>query len=324
MAGLCWMAVSLLLLLSSVNRLAAVDQNQLAEIVTEILNRYTPSYEGARGTRRYPMFSLAVTIPYNKVSKRYDMSQVTDSGDVVRRRILNCEVYTSTRVVAATVLRWPNVLDQCPDGDVQWPELLPPCKKPIKTWADVQSTCPNAIREGKADHAEYRVLRHFNILVNSLSQNDLLLFYILASPCDKRCASENESHPLNILNSINRIKRWNNYAVVFSNVFQPRGGQPIPEAELRGALERLGNHRGPLGPIGLNNIFRCNRQNGMQCQSCSSGGQVAPYCISDNSPIQPQPGRSNPPSQSGQGGSGTRSNSVNPRPGVSRNVGRPG
>ncbi|XP_036950857.1 uncharacterized protein LOC119017848 isoform X2 [Acanthopagrus latus] len=269
MAGRCWMAVTVCLLLFDGNSLADVDKNQLAPIVDEILNRYTPSYNGGRN----PMFSLAVTIPYNKDTKMYDISQLDDGGRV-RREILNCEVYTGTRVVAATVLRWPNVVDQCPGGRVQWPDVLRKCPG-VNTWADVKSQCPNEVKEGRADHAEYRTLQHINTLVKNLDKNDLLLFYVLASPCDQRCTSESSNW--SILNSIKAIQRWHNYAVVFSNIFQPRNGHVIPDQDLQGALQRLG------GSIGLSNIFRCNRQRAMQCTSCSSGGQVARYCFSKNS-----------------------------------------
>ena len=220
------------------------------------------------------MFSLAVTIPYNKDTKMYDISQLDDGGSV-RSVILNCEVYTGTRVVAATVLRWPNVVDQCPGGRVQWPDVLRKCPQGVKTWDEVNRRCPNEVNEGRADHAEYRTLQHINTLVSNLNKNDLLLFYVLASPCDKRCTSE--SGKLSILNRIKAIQKWHNYAVVFSNIFQPRGGNVISDEDLQGALQRLG------GSIGLSNIFRCNRQMVMQCTSCSSGGQVAPYCFSENS-----------------------------------------
>lgn len=87
--------------------------------------------------RRCPMFSLAVSIPYNSTTELYDTSQVADTGDQVRERIVNdCEVYNGARAVAATVLRWPNVLDQCPDKPVQWPNVLAKCGPALKTWAD--------------------------------------------------------------------------------------------------------------------------------------------------------------------------------------------
>ncbi|XP_038568254.1 uncharacterized protein LOC119898146 isoform X2 [Micropterus salmoides] len=320
MAVLCWMAVTLGLFLSAGNSLADVDQNKLAGIVTEILKRYRPTYMGSRGQRRRPMFSLAVSIPFDSGRNIYDIGQVTDTRDQVWQRILNrCEVYTSQRMVAATVLRWPNVVDQCPEGRVQW--SIP--AKCGQTWADVQNLCPTVFKDGRADHAEYRTLQNFNTLVSDHDENDLLLFYVLASPCDKRCASE--SSRLNILNSIKMIKQWKNYAVVFSDVFKPRGSESIPEQDLRGAIERLGQS------VGLSNIFRCNGDV-VQCTSCSSGTQVTPYCYSDtaqpgpshNLPStsynQPQRGRRRSPSQGGQSDRGKQSNNISPRPGVSTNV----
>ncbi|XP_038577450.1 uncharacterized protein LOC119904871, partial [Micropterus salmoides] len=275
MAVLYWMAVTLGLFLSAGNSLADVDQNELAGIVKEILNKYRPSYTGSKGQRREPMFSLAVSIPYNSDRKMYDISQVTDTGEQVWQSILKrCDVYTSQRMVAATVLRWPNVVDQCPEGRVQW--SIP--AKCGQTWADVKKNCPTEIEDGRADHAEYRTLQNFNTLVSDHDKNDLLLFYVLASPCDKRCASE--SSRWNILNSIKMIKQWKNYAVVFSNVFKPRGSKSIPEQDLRGAIERLGQS------VGLSNIFRCNGDV-VQCTSCSSGTQVTPYCYSEE--LQPSP-----------------------------------
>ncbi len=280
------------------------------------------------------MFSLAVSIPYNSTTKKYDMSKVTDTGDQVRERIASdCEVYTSTRVVAATVLRWPNVLDQCPDKPVQWPDVLTRCGQTSMTWAEVayymkrretKKHCKDAVYEGRADHAEYRILQRFDTLVNNHDENDLLLFYVLASPCDQRCTSE--SGDWSILDSIKKIKKWENYAVVFSNVFKPRQGKPIPEEELRGALERLGKS------IGLSNIFRCNGEDEVQCTSCSRNNEVASYCISDDSQpgsshnlpstsfIQPQHDRSDSPSQSGQGDRGQQNNNINTSAGVSTNV----
>lgn len=265
------------------------------------------------------MFSVAVSIPYNKEQKMYDMSQVPDTGEDVRNAILKCDVYEGTRVVAATVLRWPNVLDQCPTALVPWSRLLRDCGRKSMTWAEVKNQCSDKVRDGTADHAEYRTLQHFNALVLNHNRDDLLLFYVLASPCTNRCTGTGR---FSILNIINPILNWNNYAVVFSNIFQPRNGPRIPEAELREALERLGTHKGRLGSIGLRNIFRCNAENVMQCTSCSSGGQVSRYCYSENAQpafIRPQPGRSD--SRSPSGGRGRRSNSVNPHTRASTHVG---
>ncbi len=126
------------------------------------------------------MFSLAVSIPYNSATEKYDLSKVTDTGDRVRERIASdCEVYTGTRVVAATVLRWPNVLDQCPDKPVQWHHVLRQCGRRAVTWADLQRECPGVIRDGTADHAEYRILQNLNTLVNNHNKNDHFTVWML-------------------------------------------------------------------------------------------------------------------------------------------------
>lgn len=284
MAGLCWMAVMLALLLSAGNSSATVDKNQLARLVDQILNTYRPSYMH-EGQRKSPMFSLAISIPYNNERRMYDISQVPDTGEQVRNAIQSCNVYSGTRVVAATVLRWPDVLNQCPTQHVQWPDVLRRCRKEEMTWADVQRLCPGKIREGTADHAEFRTLQHFNTLLTNHNRNDLLLFYVFASPCAQRCASETSTR--NILDLINPILGWNNYAFVFSKVFKPRTNDPIPEEDLQGALRILGTHQGALGAIGLENIFRCDGPPGRkQCTSCSTGGQVTRKCYVD----EPQPG----------------------------------
>ncbi|KAG8014524.1 hypothetical protein GBF38_003021 [Nibea albiflora] len=283
MAGLCWMAVTLSVLLYAGSCFIDVAQNQLAGIVKQILER------------RYPMFSLAVSIPYDEKSKTYDISQVfdTDSADSVKRSILKCEEYRGTRMVAATVLRWPNVLDQCPNEPVQWGDVLRKCGERSMTWAELNSKlrmldnegetksehdkqCHGAVWEGRADHAEYRTLEVLNTLVNQDNMNDFLLFYVLASPCPNRCASE--SSRWSILESIKLIRKWKNYGLVFSSVFKPRDGEPIPEQSLCGALVQLGKS------IGLSNIFRCNE---LKCTSCSSGDQVAHYCFSYSSQSSP-------------------------------------
>ncbi|XP_027138383.1 uncharacterized protein LOC113746539 [Larimichthys crocea] len=284
MAGLCWMAVTLSVLLYAGSSFADVDQNHLAGIVKEIVDKYRPSYK-ADNVPRKPMFSLAVSIPYDEKSKKYDISQVfnTDPADTVKKTILKCEVYKGTRMVAATVLRWPDVLDQCPNEPVQWDDVLKECRN-IKTWSHLDDTltllkdkgrkksrsekrCFDTVKEGRADHAEYRTLQAFNTLVDRKNKNDLLLFYVLASPCSQRCTGITKKW--SILENIKKIMKWKNYALVFSNVFKPRDGTPIPEKDSRGALERLGES------IGLKNIFRCDKD---KCTSCSSGNQVTREC----------------------------------------------
>ncbi|XP_035516489.1 uncharacterized protein LOC118327294 [Morone saxatilis] len=218
-----------------------------------------------------------------------------------------CKVYPGRRVVAATVLKWPDVVKWCPNEPVQWKDVLTKCNQESMTWAELkqmrqdsktEKECLESVSNRRADHAEYRTLQHFNLVNN---QNDLLLFYVLASPCHDKCAAEGVSG--NILESVKKIKNWNNYALVFSDVFQPPGKSELEEN--REALERL------VQSVGLRNIFRCNIKGTPECRSCSAGNQVAPYCFEDNS----QPGPSNNlPSTS-------QSNNINPSAGVSTNVG---
>lgn len=224
--------------------------------------------------RKQPMFSLVVSVPKDKKKAQYDVNTVNDVAETVKNKILQCDVYVGERVVAATVLKWPNVLNQCPGGLVQWPNFLKKCRSTARTWADVKEKCPpGTIRAGTADHAEYRTLQNIGTLVSKhRGSDDLLVFYVLASLCDKRCT--NQSNDRNILESIRSIRKWKNYAVVFTNVFQPRNGAKISEQELLEALKRLGNS------VGLDNIFRCykdNDKNIMQCINCSNsnaGNQV--------------------------------------------------
>ncbi|XP_039469458.1 uncharacterized protein LOC116319576 [Oreochromis aureus] len=270
MAAPYWVFVAVVVLMTVRNGETVIDPNNLAPIVEEILNRYTPNYNGANNNRIPPMFSVAVSVPYNE--------DKFDDGEAVRRKILNCDVYKSDRVVAATVLRWPNVLTQCPDAQVQWDDVLKECGKQQMTWAEVESLCgANTIKDGRADHAEFRTLQYVNTLVKS--QNDLIVFYVRASPCDQRCT--NEDNRWNILTKIQDIMKWKDYVVVFSDVFRPRNGGPIPVNNLRGSLERLGNAIADPGSNGLQHIFRCYRQQKMKCFSCNDNGAVTDECVSD-------------------------------------------
>ncbi|XP_029948753.1 uncharacterized protein LOC115389494 [Salarias fasciatus] len=282
MAGFCWRAAAVALVLSAGASLAAVNQNQLGNIVSDILNRYRPSYELPWGSRSFPMFSLAVSIPHNDIQKMYDVSKVTDCSARVKEEVLKCNVYTSDRMVAATVLRWPNVLRQCPNERVQWRDVLDKCPAGVKTWTDVQQRCPSAVTDGTADHAEYRTVQSLHALLKKHNKDDLLIFYVLASPCLNRCADETNHR--SILKHIIQIQKWKNYAFVFSDVFSPRSGQVIPEEDLRRALWQLGTYKGPLGSIGLNNIFRCTKQSAdsskVTCRNCSQNNLVARDCFS--------------------------------------------
>nr|XP_040043301.1 uncharacterized protein LOC120825641 [Gasterosteus aculeatus aculeatus] len=287
MAGLCWGAVSLGLLLSVGNIWAHFprpDEAQIAEIVNDLWNRYQPSYisrfkeelNDEQAQCRYPMFSLAVRIPYDHGVQRYDVSRVADRPDDVRKAIVGCDVYASETMVAATVLKWPNVLDQCPDARVPWKGVLLRCGILTcgrgMTWAEVQRECPGAVRDGRANHAESRVVDNFNTLMVNRNKDDFLLFYVLASPCDQKCASETSR--FSILEKINVITEWTNYAVVFSDLFKPKNGKAPPECKLERALQLLGNQ------IGLQNIFRCDGS--VPCTRCDSGDDVTPFCYSDD------------------------------------------
>lgn len=215
--------------------------------------------------RKRPMFSMAVSISYNKKTAGYDVRTVRDDTETVKNQIQACDVYVGQRVVAATVLKWPDVLQQCPRGRVQWPNFFGMRGAP-QTWEDANNRFPNAIRVGTADHAEYRVLQNIGTLVSThkTGSNDLLVFYVLASPCERRCT--NIESTWNILESIKSIKKWKNYAVVFTHIFRPQSGATINMNERRAALQRLGNS------TGLDNIFRCYRGNNnrMQCINCSN------------------------------------------------------
>ncbi|MED6236404.1 hypothetical protein ATANTOWER_008678 [Ataeniobius toweri] len=274
MGFLCWMAVSLALLLSAHDSLAVVDQNQLRTLIKQVLNIYKPSYTAKNQYMQHymktPMFSLVVSIPFNNKTKQYDISQLPD-GTLVKKTILDCYVYIGQRVVAATVLKWPDVLDQCPNGNVLWPDFQRGCPKGVRTWSDVSKQCNVKTR---ADHAEYRTVQDIGTLLLNHSQNDLLLFYVYASPCAQKCT--NISNTANILQKIQRVGHLKNFAFVFSKVFKPRGSESLPVEELRGALTALGS------TIGLQNIFRCDDSNdSMNCTNCSSHGEVARECYVD-------------------------------------------
>ncbi|XP_077935847.1 uncharacterized protein LOC120813713 [Gasterosteus aculeatus] len=336
MAKLWLMAVLLLLSASvgsSMDRLVNLpnnqphferpDETQIAQIVNDLWNRYRPSYQSRfnKHPRKNPMFSLAVKIPYDNDMQRYDVSGVKDVAENVRRKIVGCDVYASKTMVAATVLKWPNVLDQCPDAQVPWQDVLRECRSKSMTWAKVDNKCSHAVTAGRADHAEYRVLNNFNTLTENLNKNDFLLFYVVASPCVTRCLSTNSD--FSILESIRVIKKWTNYAVVFSDVFAPKEGEPVPPDNLREALERLGKK------VGLQNILRCDGS--VPCTSCSSGKDVTPYCYDsnalkpaarDNAPSTsvnvPPGGNANAPSKTGQKKKNNNNNNENP--GGSTNV----
>ncbi|XP_060923437.1 uncharacterized protein si:dkey-96g2.1 [Limanda limanda] len=167
-------------------------------------------------------------------------------------------------------------------------------------------------------HAEFNVVKKLNQLYTSVeaNPNDLLLFYVYASPCVEQCT--HEFHSQSILRGLNEIRLWKNYAVVFSKVFKPSSGHENPKKKLVRALKVLATYKfkGDLGPIGLQNIFRCDSENNqMQCVSCSDDRGVADRCVSYDPPFantntRPQSVRGGSASQggaqSGRGGSASQ------------------
>uniref|UniRef100_A0A672Z3S6 Uncharacterized protein n=1 Tax=Sphaeramia orbicularis TaxID=375764 RepID=A0A672Z3S6_9TELE len=184
---------------------------------------------------------------------------------------IKCLVYTGKDIVAATVLKYDKVKEQCPDTPVEWRELLRGCPN-VRTWAEFESNlCPLDVRNKNLDamkkknqledHGEYRVLQHFDTLVKRRTKKSLLLFYSWGSPCDYKCTNQNYQN--NILNAIANIKKWKNYVFVFSKPYK------------RPPLTNLGNR------IDLSNIFRCDKGNNGRtaCKSCSDNGKVSDFCI---------------------------------------------
>ncbi|XP_026027993.1 uncharacterized protein LOC113024842 isoform X2 [Astatotilapia calliptera] len=282
MAGPYWVSVAVLVLMTVRNGETVIDPNQLAPIVQDILNRYTPSY-GANNNRKFPMFSVAVSVPYNEQTNTFDMNGVPDYGEVVRETILNCDVYQGNRVMAATVLKWPNVLDQCPNAYVQWPDVLRKCHREQMKWAEVERLCgADTIKYGRADHAEFRTLQDFQPLLATQSKDDLMVFYVRDSPCDQRCTNKLDDQ--NILTMIQDITNWKNYVVVFSDVFRPRDSGHLLMNNLGESLKWLGKAIADRGSNGLQNIFRCHGQQEMKCFSCNNNGDVAFECILDSLP----------------------------------------
>ncbi|KAK2918480.1 hypothetical protein Q8A73_002851 [Channa argus] len=93
MTSFSWTAVALLVFAG--NCFAAVDQNKLATIVKDMLEKYDPTKQ---------MFSMAVSIPVKKNTEQdYDIDQVftTENGNKVKEKILSGGVYKEGRIVAA-------------------------------------------------------------------------------------------------------------------------------------------------------------------------------------------------------------------------------
>lgn len=189
------------------------------------------------------MFALAISIPFNTQTNRYDFTQVTeaDPAENVKKDLKSREVYAGKRVVGATV----------------------------------------KFDEKSTEHAEKRVFEKFQTLVDRINKNDgisstdLMLFYTFKSPCDTKCANPN--HKFCILTDITKIQKWTNYAVVFSKVFEPNAMKPgtetKPEENCKKALEEIGKK------INLSNIYRCTKTTTVHCISCDAKGVVNNNCI---------------------------------------------
>ncbi|XP_027875115.1 uncharacterized protein LOC114145655 [Xiphophorus couchianus] len=270
MGCLFLMVLSLTVLLLDANNFPPVNMGRLQYAVSQILNRYRPSYE-VEGQRKTPMFSLVARIPFNSETNQYDISQVTDDANNVKDTIVGCEVYTGTNILAATVLRWPDVVAQCPDGRVQWP-----IRSQATTWADAYCQNARSFNEGRAEHAEYRILQNLHTWLNNQNMGqDLLLFYAFASPCTRTCTNRDSDY--NILSPLTGYVEFN-IVFVFSKVHQPRNVIMSPDV-LQDALKNLG------GTIGLDRIFRCDRVNGrIKCVNCNDNENVAGWCYDDNQP----------------------------------------
>ncbi|XP_060923434.1 uncharacterized protein LOC132997427 [Limanda limanda] len=256
MAARSRITVLLLLFLLSTEHSFAVTEDELTPLVDELLSKY----------RFNGMFSLAVSIPLNQNQNQNqnqnknqganrDLEEVLGNNTAanVENKINKGEVYVGSRMVAAKSLKRGNVVD----------------------------------------HAESRVVDELSQLYDSpqFNPDDLLLFYVYASPCDHKCTNSN--HQGNILSKISNIRRWNNWAVVFSKMFKPSDGsantdKKISEALIkarRESLNQLAMSKGEPGSIGLENIFCCDYENHqMKCVSCSSDGQVAEKCVSYDPP----------------------------------------
>uniref|UniRef100_A0AAV2LQU7 Uncharacterized protein n=1 Tax=Knipowitschia caucasica TaxID=637954 RepID=A0AAV2LQU7_KNICA len=294
-----WKLLVLVLFLSTQLIDAVVRKEDLARFVNELLNVYMPTIPA--GHQEPPAFSLAISIPQNDL-RRHDFSKViaADPPANVRIAMDRCQVYTGTRVVASTLLKYPDFITRCPNEPITWDYVKQKCPT-LQRWGDFEQCTSGEIRQlkrlpegdGLVQHAEFRVLENIQTLtnkinrVNGLRSSDLMLFYTHRSPCHTRCCS---SHPtFSIINKLaGSIRRWNDYAVVFSEIFVPgrtssTGAQL--EQDRRTALQNLGNGIG-----GTANIYRCTRGSSA-CYSCNAPGGINNDCVrAPRSPSAPPGG----------------------------------
>ncbi|XP_057700714.1 uncharacterized protein LOC130921089 [Corythoichthys intestinalis] len=282
MAIVRWHLVALLII-TTTTRTMAIDQNKLATLVDEILHKF-------KVQTKMPMFSMAVSVPPGADPGTYDLTKVSDLGQNVKNTILQCGIYAGDNVVAATLLRWPDVVQRCPRAEVPWQDVLKACRRKSMTWHEVAMICPGAVEGNRADHAEYRVLERFDSWADDKDKSGLLVLYVYTAPCESRCASER--NVLSILKLLERIRDWKEYVLVFSKLLNVKtlwAGNSMPDKRLARALLNLGRH---LGRGGLGKIFRCDQPedantNAMECISCSTGGEVTPQCYKKESHQDP-------------------------------------
>ncbi|XP_029949361.1 uncharacterized protein LOC115389914 isoform X2 [Salarias fasciatus] len=243
--------VSWLLLSAALLLLAGNSDSVDQNLLGNIVQEIWTDYHAGR------MFSMAVSIP--RKNSRYDINQVLNrtNGKDVKNTMNSGTVYNQGRIVAAMFQQ-----------------------KTAETGQDI--------------HAEYRVLQNIGNLVNNSNNDfahDLLIVYVLASPCYHRCTVPDG--PDTIIPYLDAVKRWTNYAFVFTHVFKSKDPKlQTTDEELKTAVTNLGK------ALGLENIFRCKKDNNkkMVCNSCSQNEKVARYCISD----EPDDGQNLPSSSRGR------------------------
>ncbi|XP_071359749.1 uncharacterized protein [Trachinotus anak] len=135
-----------------------------------------------------------------------------------------------------------------------------------------------AAKPYKNVHAEVRVLKNMQTLVNS-ANGHFLVFYSFFSPCNRHCMNPNSA--FSIIPKINEVfPRWRQFAFVFSKVFDKTSqGEPIPEAKIVEALKQLGKTK-----VGYNNVFRCYKPKNkdFQCINCFNGKKPVAQCVAND------------------------------------------